>query len=239
MTTPAQIIKRKKALKAYFSKRGWTLPKGFNMMPVAGKKYREAIRRVQKHEWPKLPTTGIADSRVLAVLFPPRKQTFGELALRVAKTQVGTKEHPPESNRGPKVDEYMAACGFHFAPRQEGVPWCACFVTWCLRQVDWKERGWNQAYVPSWVGVAHLAQHGLHTIGSSMVTAGDIVCFDWEDNGVADHIGWCAGPVKGGSFPTIEGNTSAGNNSNGGEVQERTRRVSDVACFIRITQEKA
>jgi hypothetical protein len=229
MATPVQIIRRKKVLKAYFSKRGWSMPKGFNMAPVAGTRYREAIRRLQKQEWPNVPTTGIADTRVLAVLFPPRKQTYGELALRVAKTQVGVKEHPPGSNRGPKVDEYQAVCGI------QGQPWCACFVTWCLRQVDWKERGWNQAYVPSWVGTAHLAQHGLHTIGSSAVRAGDIVCFDWEDNGVADHIGFCAGVVRGGSFPTIEGNTSAGNNSNGGQVQERTRSLSDVACFIRVT----
>lgn len=229
--TPAQIRKRKKAIVAYYAAKGWGKPKGMNMLPVAGKAYRNAIRRIQKSVWPKVPTTGIMDTRVLALLFPPRKQTFGELALRVAKTQVGTKEHPPNTNRGPKVDQYEAVCGI------QGQPWCACFVTWCLRQVDWKERGWNQAYVPSWVATAHAAQHGLRTIGSGSVKAGDIVCFDWEDNGVADHIGFCAGPVKAGSFPTIEGNTSAGNNSNGGEVQERSRRLADVACFIRVSEE--
>lgn len=240
MVTPAQIIKRKKALKAYVRRHGGN-PKGLNLAPVAGPVYRKWIRWLQKREWPKLPTTGLADERVLHVLFPPPAQTIGSLALRVAKTQVGTKEHPPESNRGDKVDVYEAACGFHFRAIvpghavEEGQPWCACFVTYCLRQVDWKQSGWNLAYVPSWVGTAHLAEHGLHTIGPNAVEAGDIVTFDWEGNGVADHIGFAAGPVKNGSLATIEGNTSAGNNSNGGEVQERVRSVSDVAAFIRVT----
>jgi hypothetical protein len=229
LATPAQIIRRKHALRRYFDRHGWKLP-GLNWSPIAGPVYRRGIRRLQAQEWPKLPTTGIADTRVLAVLFPPPKQTIGELALRVAKTQVGTKEFPPNTNTGPKVDIYEAACGIH------AQPWCACFVTWCLRQVDWKQTGWNQAYVPSWVGTAHLAQHGLRTIGPAEVRPGDIVTFDWEDNGVADHIGFVESIViPQGTFKTIEGNTSAGNNSNGGEVQERTRALSDVAAFIRVT----
>lgn len=227
MVTPAQLIKRKRALRVYVKKHGGN-PEGLNNAPIAGPVYRKWIRWLQRREWPKLPDTGIADERVLEVLFPPPKETVGVLAVRVAKTQVGTKESPANTNTGPKVDVYEAACKIH------AQPWCACFVTWCLRQVGWKQTGWNLAYVPAWVGTAHLAQHGLHTIGPNAVEAGDIVTFDWEGNGVADHIGWVTGPVKNGEFPTIEGNTSAGNNSNGGEVQERTRSVSDVAAFIRI-----
>jgi hypothetical protein len=240
MVTPAQIIKRKRALKRYVVKHGGN-PRGLNFAPVAGPVYRKWIRWLQKREWPKLPPTGIADSRVLAVLFPPKPETIGHHALRIAEACEGVRESPAESNRGPVVDTFLAACGFHFRPIvpgkpvQQGEPWCACFVTWALRKAGWTQAGWNQAYVPDWVATAHKAAHGLRVIGAAQVQAGDVVCFDWGHDGVADHIGFAAGPVKNGSLPTCEGNTSAGNNSNGGQVQERTRTLSDVACFIRVT----
>ena len=61
------------------------------------------------------------------------------------------------------------------------------------------------------------------------------VCFDWNDDGIADHIGLVVSPPESGSaFHTVEGNTSsgsAGSQSNGDGVYQRTRYVSDVICF--------
>ena len=42
--------------------------------------------------------------------------------------------------------------------------------------------------------------------------------------------------LGGGQFSCIEGNTSYGNNSNGGEVMRRTRYVSQVNGFGRVTR---
>lgn len=234
MVAPAQLVKRKRALKRYVVKHGGN-PRGLNFAPVAGPVYRKWIRWLERREWPNLPDTGRADARVLAVLFPPKPEAIGHHALRIATASVGVRESPAESNRGPIVDTFLAACGFRFRKGQRGQPWCACFITWALRKAGWKQSGWNLAYVPSWVATAHQSAHGLRVIAASEVQAGDVVCFDWERNGIADHIGFAAGPVRGGSFPTVEGNTSAGNNSNGGQVQERMRSLSDVACFIRVT----
>ncbi len=229
MVTPAQIVRRKRALRAKAMALGVPVPRGFNLVPFVGPYTRELIRRVQRKVWPKLAVTGEFDARMLALLFPPPIVTVGGKALGFAKLELGVKEHPAGSNRGPRVDQFEAACGI------QGQPWCACFVVFCLREAGWKTTGWNQAYVPAWVAVAHLGQHGVRVIGSGEVRAGDLVAFDWEHNGVADHIGFCRGPVHGGEFQTIEGNTSAGSNSNGGEVQARTRSIGDVACFMRVS----
>lgn len=237
MVTPAQLIKRKRALKRYVVSHGGN-PRGLNFAPVAGRVYRKWIAWLQRREFPTQPADGIAHENVLHVLFPPKPETIGHKALKIAQSQIGVKEHPPSSNRGPVVDQYLAACGFRFRPGQEGQPWCACFVTYSLRKAGWKQSGWNLAYVPSWVATAHLGQHGLRVIPASEVVAGDICCFDWGHDGLADHIGFAAGPVKAGKVPTCEGNTSeddAGSQSNGGCVADRERDVSSVLCFIRVT----
>jgi peptidoglycan hydrolase-like protein with peptidoglycan-binding domain len=73
---------------------------------------------------------------------------------------------------------------------------------------------------------------------------GDIVLFDFNGNGTSDHIGIVKSINKDGSITTIEGNTGAGNNANGGQVQRRIRYKYQVNFFVRpkytkeITAEK-
>lgn len=61
----------------------------------------------------------------------------------------------------------------------------------------------------------------------------DIIIFDWKGtNSNTDHTGIAKG--KFGSYVhTIEGNTSKDNYSDGGQVLECTRRISDVYAVIR------
>lgn len=62
---------------------------------------------------------------------------------------------------------------------------------------------------------------------------GDIVLFDFNHNGTSDHVGIVVSVNKDGSITTIEGNTSSGSNTNGGQVQKRTRYKSQVNYFVR------
>ena len=62
---------------------------------------------------------------------------------------------------------------------------------------------------------------------------GDIVLFDFNHNGTSDHIGIVIALNSDGTIDTIEGNTGSGSNTNGGQVQKRTRRRKDVNYFIR------
>lgn len=62
---------------------------------------------------------------------------------------------------------------------------------------------------------------------------GDIVLFDFNHNGTSDHIGIVESVNKNGTITTIEGNTGSGSNTNGGQVQRRTRYKSNVNYFVR------
>ena len=67
---------------------------------------------------------------------------------------------------------------------------------------------------------------------------GDIVLFDFNRNGTSDHIGIVISVNSDGSITTIEGNTGKGNNTNGGQVQIRTRYKSQVNYFVRTKDNK-
>lgn len=66
---------------------------------------------------------------------------------------------------------------------------------------------------------------------------GDIVLFDFNHNGTSDHIGIVIG-INGDKIITVEGNTGSGNDTNGGQVQKRTRVKSNVNYFVRPNYSK-
>ena len=224
-----QWIVRKRRLKAWALAHDVAIPKGFRISPVCGAPCRELIKRVEAKAWGTGAATGKWDGRLTALIAP--KRSVGQKMLKVARTQVGVKEHPPGSNRGPQVDKYERTTG------AIGQRWCASFIHWVHVQAT--GRGFkglpNPAYVPSFVQTARAHQAGLYIVTSGNARAGDLVCFDWQPDGVADHIGILTTPVNGsGAFTSIEGNTAVGNDSNGGQVMVRQRNRSQVQAFIRI-----
>lgn len=156
-----------------------------------------------------------------------------ESLVTLAVQQLGVKEDPAGSNK----QMYGAWYG------RDGVPWCAEFVSWvyamsgnALPHID-TDKGYH--YVPS--------AYNWFVANKKLTPApqpGDIIIYDWEQGKVgetaqeklADHTGifekWL--DQKAGTFYAIEGNTSAGNNSNGGQVQRRQRSTSKVKAFVNI-----
>jgi hypothetical protein len=53
-------------------------------------------------------------------------------SLEIAASQIGVVEQPPNSNRGPEVDEYLRSVGLD--PEGNHYSWCAAFVYWCFQQ---------------------------------------------------------------------------------------------------------
>jgi len=156
----------------------------------------------------------------------PSAATIRVKALNIAKSQLGVKESPPGSNRV----KYSLAYGI-------AGPWCAMFVTWCFVNAGSKtafKLGSRFAFVPFVVSAARSGNFGLRTVRWADVRPGDIVCYDWEGNGVADHIGIFEQRTSATSFTAIEGNTAIGNDSNGGEVMRRGRFLSNVQAFVRM-----
>jgi len=162
---------------------------------------------------------------------PPPEQTttVRQAALERAVTQLGIKESPPNSNQC-KYTQWYGMVG----------PWCAMFTSWCYDLENDSPsflKGSYYAYVPYIVGDARSHVRGLSVTGDPL--PGDLVCYDWGWDGEFDHVGlfeaWASG--SGSTFTAIEGNTSLDNNSNGGEVMRRTRRVPDQnTVFVRVAE---
>ena len=160
-------------------------------------------------------------TRVAARKKAAKEASFRKDAVKLAKSKVGTIETPVN------IQEFGKWYGMN------GVPWCAIFVSWCFANSGSKSfsRRSRWAYVPYVLNDAHAARNGL-TI-TRAPEAGDLVLFDWDSDGVCDHIGIVEKPSP---LVTIEGNTSPTDNSNGGQVMRRTdRSASDIAAFVHVS----
>ena len=155
------------------------------------------------------------------------KQTVGDVALAEASKYIGVSEQPPGSNKV-MFSEWYGMTG----------PWCAMFVTYCFVAAKSKSfvKGSKYAYCPYVLADAKASRNGLRIVPKTEVRTGDIVLFDWNKDGVADHIGIVVKPPakKKATFTTIEGNTSGSNPSDGGMVATMSRVTSDVIAFVRV-----
>lgn len=149
-----------------------------------------------------------------------------ELALEGAIDWLGYKESPAGSNDS------------HFGRwyQMNFQPWCAMAVTHWYEVEGGGSPSFAQAaaysYCPYILHDAQANRGGLSITKSPI--PGDPVLFDWEFDGVPDHVGLFEDGSPS-SFKCIEGNTSTSNNSNGGEVMRRTRSTSDAKItFVRV-----
>jgi uncharacterized protein YijF (DUF1287 family) len=156
------------------------------------------------------------------------KSTLSATALDVALRYIGVSEDPPGSNKV-MFSEWYGMTG----------PWCAMFVTYCFVAAKSKSfvRGSKYAYCPYVLADAKASRNGMRVIPKADVRSGDIVLFDWNKDGVADHIGIVDSPPakKSGRFYSVEGNTSGTNPSDGGMVAKMYRNTSDVIAFVRVS----
>lgn len=155
-----------------------------------------------------------------------KKKYVGEQALDVAVQFKGVSEQPAGSNKV-MFSNWYGITG----------PWCAMFVTYCMVQV--KSKAWKQheryAYCPYILEDAKYNRNYLRLIPTVDAKAGDVVLYDWDNDGIADHVGIVqVAPMKAKTFVAIEGNTSGTNPSDGGMVAVMTRNVSDVIGFVRV-----
>lgn len=149
-----------------------------------------------------------------------------------AKGEIGIKESPAGSNKIKYNNWYYEGTVINAA-------WCATFISYVyyfatthtLPYID-TENGFG--YVPT------LVHKGLkYKVNTTEPKPGDIVTYDWDLKGGADHTGifetW---EVKGKKFWAIEGNTTpdgkTGSQSNGGEVCRKLRTYDNRVMFFNI-----
>jgi hypothetical protein len=155
-----------------------------------------------------------------------------ERVLAVAKGYLGVKESPANSNNVIFNTKYYghAVSGASYA-------WCATFVWCCFDEAGlaslytggkkYLKDGAGEYYFEGCPAVMRYAKSkGRWVTGG--YKKGDVILFDWDGGGTPDHIGIAASGLANGSIQVIEGNTSAGNNSDGGEVMLRARAPKDV-----------
>lgn len=156
-----------------------------------------------------------------------------------AKIYIGVKEEPAGSNLGPLHAPYahIIEKWQRWAAGVTGYPWCSAFVCGVIREVTNlvvpTPRRASVEYFELWAqSVGAIVNRPLR---------GDIVCYDWNADNWYDHIGFVdrvlalrwLGARFVGTIRTVEGNTSAGNDSNGGQVQIRYRNAPRCK-FIRL-----
>lgn len=106
---------------------------------------------------------------------------------------------------------------------QNGVPYCAMFTSWVFNQVGAKCAGLPAAYCPY---IVRDARNAGKTVSKANAKPGDVVLFDWQGDGTADHVGIVES--NHGTYMTcIEGNTD------NGIVARKNRPYSCICCVVR------
>ena len=163
-----------------------------------------------------------------AVEAPPKPaKGLAAKALEVAANEVGVREEPPGSNRGPRVAEYLAAVGLDAATGDYA--WCAAFVCWVFREAA-TALG-VQSPLPRtaralalWNGSAGRPELVRVTAAEArddirLVRPGQV--FVLSTGGGLGHVGLVES-VSAGILTTIEGNTNDGGSRNGVGVFRRS-----------------
>lgn len=146
--------------------------------------------------------------------------TDAEKVIALARTQIGTAESPPGSNN------VVYNTAYYGGPVSgDGYPWCCVFIWWLFWKLGLSADfcgGARTAYCPY---VVSYAQNAGRWITDAHYLPGDLLLFDWDRDGVADHIGLCVEWY--GTFGiSIEGNS-------GNAVQQLSRSHSDVLGVYR------
>lgn len=158
---------------------------------------------------------GTVSSTPVTPTNPGTDAQFRQRLLDVARGELGKVE--TGSNRG-EILKYPNAFG------RGSEAWCADFTSWVSKQSGGKM---NNPWTPG--VVAELKRSGDWK-GKSNPQPGDLVLFDWDGDGGADHIGLVEKVNADGSIGTIEGNTE--NPQTGVEgVWRRTRTMGTILGF--------
>lgn len=127
-----------------------------------------------------------------------RYYVFGRIPTGVGNQAIVQVALTQEGNGG---DTYWNWYGF--SSREE---WCACFVSWCADQCGYIEAGVIPKFSLCSAGMEWFESRGQFMDGSYIPAAGDLVFFDWGNDGSIDHVGIVESVVDGTVY-TVEGNS--------------------------------
>lgn len=125
--------------------------------------------------------------------------------VEIALTQLGNEGGQP----------YWSWYGF-----ESRVEWCACFVSWCADQCGYIENGIIPKFAGCVDGSNWFKRNGQWQDRNYEPQAGDIIFFDWEGDGLTDHVG-IVERVENGTVYTVEGNSGDACKQNSYSIRSR------------------
>lgn len=152
--------------------------------------------------------------------------TVSEL-LGIARKQIGVKESPPNSNN-------VRYNTWYYGREVSGsaYPWCAVFVAWVFDQAKVK--------LPIRTASCGALMRAAQSAGCWVTgdyRPGDVVIYDFPGGAKTDHCG-IVESVDGTYISAIEGNTSSTSDADGGAVERRARKFSQIVGAVRPSYDK-
>lgn len=145
--------------------------------------------------------------------------------LSIADKQVGIVESPPNSNK-----VLYNTWFYGKAVSGDGYPWCMTFCQWVYKQAGIKLPSTTTA---SCTAMMDAAKKAGCFVSRTNLKPGDLLLFNFEGKTtVSTHCGILQS-ISGTKLRSIEGNTSVGNDTNGGAVMIRDRITSQVVGAVR------
>lgn len=234
------VTNDKRLLKQAAISIGLAIPKGYRWaVPTWGPAARSLVEQYQRAR--AFPVTGVFDDRLRvdaeSVALPTNIKALN-IMLQLEKAGVTETT----LNRSPAID----AIKLYVNGYTDAAPWCADAVTYCYKKATngaWPKKDcFNWRYCPSWYEAARTNKCSLRTMTRD-IRPGDPVLFDWNGDGVADHIGLVkraipglVNVVAGPPIETVEGNTGATDSGLGfGDgIHSKWRRRSNVMAYIKV-----
>ena len=152
--------------------------------------------------------------------------TVSEL-LDIARKQIGVKESPPSSNN-------VRYNTWYYGREVSGsaYPWCAVFAAWVFDQAKVK--------LPIRTASCGALMRAAQSAGCWVTKGyqpGDVVIYDFPGGAKTDHCG-IVEAVDGTYISAIEGNTSSASDADGGAVERRARKFSQIVGAVRPSYDK-
>lgn len=167
--------------------------------------------------------------------FVGTEQEKRDLILKIAKSKVGIKENPPNSNN------VIFNTLFYGREVHDGdklgatYPWCGTSVSEVFQEalLPLGTIDYRRGYAGCPYALQHLDKWGKE-VSFEDAQPGDIIFYDWNLDKKFDHTGIleCKN-VLAKAFKAYEGNTAVGNDSNGGEFMYRPRTFFAGVKFVR------
>ena len=152
--------------------------------------------------------------------------TVSEL-LDIARRQIGTRESPPKSNN-------VRYNTWYYGREVSGAayPWCMVFVQWVFAQLG--------VALPQRTASCGALMRSAQSAGCWVTgdyRPGDVVIYDFPGGAKTDHCG-IVESVDGTYISAIEGNTSSTSDADGGAVERRARKFSQIVGAVRPSYDK-